>query len=299
MQTKTKIIAGILALASAFTANANTEEFSVSKAPELQEKTENSITVTWEEVAGSLGYIVYYAETEINEETVDYSESPDLILENSYKISDLKTGTPYYIYVTALDEEGNETDRSPFLKETPEAELESFALESVEVLYSDEIIAKFNTVLDWAEDSARSFKLESTNGAEVAIKEVLLNDDKSLAIITEAPLSNSTEYRLVAVAVNDFNGRNIQAGVDGVKNFVTPTEFTQRPVVVEEVIEEEPVVEEIVEVNEEEAVLDALAETTDVKEIEVEKLPTTWAGEVMVLIAALLMTYLIFSRKRA
>jgi len=167
MNTKNKIIVAVMATTLSFAMNVNaqevaketaekpaaaaeTKEFAFTKAPELKEKTESTVTLTWEELPDALGYVVSYGEISVEnsngEIEVYENEAPDLIEGTEHTIKALIPGKTYYFALTAIDKNAEETKFSPELKvvmngEAPvkeEAPAEEKAEESKEEVKAEE-----------------------------------------------------------------------------------------------------------------------------------------------------------------
>lgn len=336
MNTKNTIIAGLLATGMLFTANVNAEEaaaevakeetpvvvsaaleakeFAFTKAPESKETKDTRVTLTWDALDDALGYIVSYGETSLeksNGEVEFYDkETEDLIESNETTIDGLTVNTTYYFVVTAIDKNGNETKFSPELElktaetgaavaaaepkaeeETPaveaEPKAEAAALEiaAVEASLNNQIKIKFNKALENSADAVREFKvLEKVSQIELNISKVTLEEDSmTLSLDLAGVLKTNAEYDVTVIALNAQDGTNIEAGVEGMRSFTTPWELKEK--------EEEAapaVVEPEVDLN-----------AAPAAKPEAKKLPQTGAEEVVVLFLALILSGLVFMRRKA
>lgn len=321
MFNKNTIKALALAIIALFATVLNAFALSAVDTPKLEEVTSNSATISWNDIEWAYAYMVYYDTKEVTADSSSYMESDDLIEDTTYTISDLTSETEYFFYVTAINEEGNETDLSSALVlET--SKNENLALLAVDVMYDNQILAKFNRKLDSSENAIREFKLENESGEKVSVKESFMYNEETIAIILNDSLASSNKYTLTVIAINDTDGKNIEAGVDGIKEFTTPATLVvvneSEDMSEAEITTEEPTAPTestpVAEVEKEEASsveetpeeeVTTMEETSneeevmEITEVEPEKLPTTGPAEMIVLIAALFMTYLIFSRRKA
>jgi len=323
MNTKNTIIAGLLATGMLFTANVNAEEvaaevakeetpvvvsaapeakeFAFTKAPESKETKDTSVTLTWDALDDALGYIVSYGETSVeksNGEVEFYDkETEDLIESNETTIDGLTANTTYYFVVTAIDKNGNETKFSPELElktaETgaavaaaePKAEAAALEIAAVEASLNNQIKIKFNKALENSADAVREFKvLEKVSQIELNISKVTLEEDSmTLSLDLAGVLKTNAEYDVTVIALNAQDGTNIEAGVEGMRSFTTPWELKEK--------EEEAapaVVEPEVDLN-----------AAPAAKPEAKKLPQTGAEEVVVLFLALILSGLVFMRRKA
>lgn len=274
----------------------------------VDKTTENSATLSWPEVEGSIWYIVYYSTEEVTPESENYKSTEDIITETTTTISDLEYNVEYYFYLTSIDENGVESEKSEPVKVVALSDVEaiettditdttieeSFGLKDVVAPNTTEILVSFNKDLNASDDAIREFKVENENGEEVAIKEVLLENSNTVALILDTELTASTSYKVVTIAIQDIDGKNIEAGVDGILTFMTPEILQPKADISDttEVIEETTTVEEVKE--------EVVEETPTAEEIasDPKVLPTTGAKEIFVLALALILSYAVFARRK-
>ena len=226
----------------------------VSNAPEVKSVSETSLSVDWEDVSGALGYYIYYSkETWIPDgysfEWIDLIESSETVLEN------LDADTDYYIALTVVDDNGNESQYSPeaFYTTSNNSEqtsaLSSFAVESVVVLSANTLEITFSSGLDTTENATREFKLtEKDSGSEVSIvnSSLIEGNTSKVAATTEVSLIEEKDYNLTILSIQDSEGNNIEAGIDGITTFSVPRwsttsyeEITEVPEVTVDLVDEE------------------------------------------------------------
>lgn len=335
MSTKKTLLATLMATTLLFSANVNAEDvieetldvapaasaetgnFAFTEAPTATETTDTTVSLTWEALEDTIGYIVSYGETSVesSEGEIEFydMESEDLIELNEYMLDWLTPNTTYYIAVTAVDQNGNETEFSPELEITTAAEWEAVMAEetpaveedvkdteevaqeeseeiapltilSVEAALEDQIKLSFNKALDNSEEAVREFSVtDKSTGEEVMVADTTLDETSTAVMINlESNLSTNAEYQVVVIALEAQDGTNIEAGVEWMRSFTTPAQLNSA---------EMPQEEEIV-VEEPEVDLNAAPD-------EAEKLPQTGAEEVIVLFLAMILGGLVFMRKRA
>jgi len=334
MKTKNTIITWILATTLLLTANVNAEElaqnseetlsvvsteevvlneFAFSNAPEAGETTDTTVDLSWEKLDGALYYVVSYGEISVekSEWKVEFydNEIGEWIETNEFKVQELIPNTTYYFAVTAIDENGNETKFSPELELTTEAasvseegvltgedvnteenaEVKALEISNVEVASIDQLKVTLNKELDDSAEAIREFRIiEKMTTDEIMVSTTELSEDKiSLVLNLDGELKTESEYELTVLALNAKDGTNIESWVEGIRSFTTPA-------VLNTVFE--PTDVELNAAPEEVSTEDTVSE---VKEVQAKKLPQTWAEEVVVLFLALILSGLVFIRKRA
>lgn len=298
-----------LFLALLMTSSQALAEFKFESAPENTKQEETSVELSWEALEGAFGYYIFYWTKSVeNWEADSYEfEVEDLIDGNSYKVGWLSENETYYFSIIWMDEEANQTPYSEELvvvfwdggvnntDEVTEAPVdetlnediapsddsmttESLKLEDVTFTWKNTLFLTFNKTLDSSEWAQRDIKITDLSTAtELLIDSIVLNDGKYLDITLVNDLSTSTEYEVTVISVSDSEGNNIEVWVYGTQKVMSPDTF-EVPVV-EEVVEEEIVVEEPLEA----------------APIEPKKLPDTWAKEILLILAALLMGALLLN----
>ena len=290
---------------SALTVLTASADFVFTQAPSLVSKTDNSVTIEWESIEGSMGCYYSYSNTSVEngEEGSIYDvEWEDLLEENTATIENLEAGKTYYIAIECLDEEANTTGYSPELvvdltseeevvmeEEVVEEENEevteeesfentefSSSLELLDVSFvnSKELKLSFNNDLEDSETAVREIRVfDGIN--ELEVMNASLADSKTLDLELATDMTTSTNYEITVISLNDINGNNIEAWVDGTTTLMSPSEFVVEEVVVEEVVVEEEIIEEWIDLN--------------AASSEVEKLPDTGAKEIFLVLIALLL----------
>jgi len=203
----------------------------VDLAPTLSSATDTSIQVDWEDVAGALGYYVYYSKTSGTQDGYDF-EGVDLIEVSETTLENLDKDTEYFVAVTVVDDNGNESQYSPEASFSTGAQglseaqdEDAFALEEVVVLSANEIELNFNAVLDGSEDAVREIKLvEKESWEEIFISDISLDssDPMKAVAMTTTDLVEESEYDLTIISMQDMDKNNIESGIDGLTTFVVP-----------------------------------------------------------------------------
>ncbi len=294
----------------------------INTAPTLKSNTSTTLTIEWQEAEDALGYYVYYDTT--TGETAGYeNESAELIDGTEYTIEWLTEDTDYYVALTAINIDGEESLFSPeaILKTAGwESNWELFALESVEATAIDTLTLTFNSVVDDSSDSDREFLiLNGITGEEVFVTASTVdeNDGSKLDIILDRDLILGDNYDFTTISIVDAEGRNIESGIDAITNFQVPTVFeTPEPVLasagdVPESLpiepgpiesqtqsEPEPVSQEAATTGGNSVTLvstDDIEKNVEVAAKKTEELPQTGAEHILLLILALILGFGVFS----
>ena len=157
---------------------------------------------------------------------------------SSVSLTDLQAETLYTLQVIAFDEAANEFESEPFSFTTLPAQPDPLSLESITVLYDNEVSFQFNTPIDESVSSNGIFSIQSLeSGTEILVQELIRDqvDPTQVYAIFETPLLPAHQYEAIVIDVQDIYNRSIELGVDGIENFSSPEVFASR----EEVIPEE------------------------------------------------------------
>ncbi len=294
----------------------------INTAPTLKSNTSTTLTIEWQEAEDALGYYVYYDTT--TGETAGYeNESAELIDGTEYTIEWLTEDTDYYVALTAINIDGEESLFSPeaILKTAGwESNWELFALESVEATAIDTLTLTFNSIVDDSSDSDREFLiLNGITGEEVFVTASTVdeNDGSKLDIILDRDLILGDNYDFTTISIVDAEGRNIESGIDAITNFQVPTAFeTLEPVLasagdVPESLpiepgpiesqtqsEPEPISQEIATTGGNSVTLvstDDIEKNVEVAAKKTEELPQTGAEHILLLLLALILGFGVFA----
>jgi hypothetical protein len=204
----------------------------VKKSPTLKESSANSLSIEWEKVEGSIGYYVYYGLVSwiggsYQNQLPDFVESTGAILQN------LESGKNYYISVRALDDAGEEWKYSPEAVFSTKQVLwgqsnsQKFVLESVKVSSANTLDLMFSRNLDSAPSAQRDVKIvKQWQQAELIVTNYTLSTPKTLSLSLKDPLETSSSYNLTVIALQDDTKKSIEAWVDAISNFLTPSSFS-------------------------------------------------------------------------
>ena len=202
----------------------------LESAPIVSSAGNSSLSVDWDDVEWALWYYIYYWKTSGSESGYEF-EWIDLIEASETTLENLEKDTDYYVAVTVVDDNGNESNYSPeafFSTATEQGWVvtsSAFALEEVRVLSVNELELSFNNIVDGSEDAVREFKLMPKSGwSELTIVEASMNsfDPMRITIVTQDDLVEEAQYELTVVSMQDIDKNNIETGIDGINTFTVP-----------------------------------------------------------------------------
>jgi len=221
---------------------------------ELVSVSDTIIQIDWEDVTDVLWYYIYYWESSGIDTEYDI-EWVDLIEESNYELTGLDPQTQYFLAITAVDETGSESSKSPELQAVTLAtgsESQELNLRVVSVWVVDEssIEIEFSLNMETGVNAAREFIIENANtGTEIGvdISDVIPWESKKILAILDGNLQSNSEYRITVLDIRDENGNTIESGIDAFVNFTTPEVFNTelQSAGPEQVVEDDPVVEDI------------------------------------------------------
>jgi len=168
------------------------------------------------------GYKIYYGPTSV--QTPDDMYEHEMTVEtNSATLTDLENGTRYYIAITALDDEENESlTYSRETSATPSAPNPP-TLESVEYLTQTEIIVNMS-VPTTAENPMTAFVVQAEGSQDsIAITQAEFIGTSVILNFEEESLLPGTSYSVTATAsIQNATGESVVAGSGDQASFFTP-----------------------------------------------------------------------------
>lgn len=217
-------LSALLSFSSAFA-------LSLDSAPVVSSGTETSFSIDWEDVDGALGYYIYYSKDSGTVDGYDF-EWVDLIESSETTLENLEKDTQYYMAVTVVDENGNESQFSPETSfttwtesSTEEKTTTPLAIKSAVVLSANQIELEFNLPLDNTQDAVRELKIvEKQSWSEAFVSDSILSSDNPMKLMVrvDTDFVEGSEYDLTVVSIQDTNKNNIESGIDGITTFTVP-----------------------------------------------------------------------------
>ncbi len=268
MKTKTKqslialITASAMALPMAFAAGEPDNVNNVNADP----SSDTSIQITWDDAKDEQGnnvdhYRVYYGTESVQGgQAADYQsviDTPNSLTE--YEVTDLVTGTPYYVSVTAISTEGIESlEWSIESSATPggdsntettssEPSVDTLSPTVVNVVAADKnhVLVGFSeeiTLPNLLPEAAFSIseQINASNLLEVLAAEMYADDPENRTVLLETTdqIKNVNYIVTVSVAVVDQTGNPISSGNADSGIFLGSDQAVS-------IVNEEPVVEEV------------------------------------------------------
>lgn len=295
MLTKTlkAFLLSMLMFSSTFALSLNSEI-------KLEEASSDSLKISWEAVEGAFCYSVYY--DTISSEDWEYANQEMCIEENEYTLENLEATTSYYISVGVISEEELEVwEKSqeisfntlavwetPFIASSAQGESISLKIENTEVLNTTQLKLTFNLALDT--NAQREFKVVNKQDSFVELtvetSEVVWNNEVIVTLLDE--LVASTEYSLTVLSLSWTNWENIELWVDGLSDFIVPSDVTKKSEDSEESILVETTDDNELNDIELNSAWEEPNNNTVTTSQDTETLPTTWPGSALLILLALL-----------
>lgn len=193
---------------------------------------DTSIEINWSDVSEVLWYYIYYGKQ--TGEWSDYDiEGVDLIEESNFSLNNLEPETSYYIAITAVDDTGSESSKSPELEvktlSTGE-EFQALNLRIIEAQAIDDTSVEMTFSLDmeaWS-NAGRQFIIENVTTWQeiwVDISDVIPGEPRNILAILDGKLLPNTQYKITVLDIRDKDGNTIESWIDAFVNFTTPAVF--------------------------------------------------------------------------
>lgn len=228
------------------TSTTNNASLDVTWAPKLVSKTSTWITLEWAKVDAAATYIVKYSKKSVATSTdpnPQYDNETDPVTTTGSTVTWLNPDTQYYFSVVAVDANWNESDTySDELAVKTDAAWTTTTASGTEVAASASTLAVTNAV---AVDN-KTVKVEfssalSTDPITLKITKTSDNSDVPVSSVTGSTSPNTvvatiatvldpkSSYQVVIIDAKDASGNNIQKGVNGIKEFLTPENLAVSP----------------------------------------------------------------------
>ena len=193
---------------------------------------DTSIEIDWQDVPDVLWYYIYYWESTGISDDYDI-EWVDLIENSEYKLTDLNPETPYYIAVTAVDDTGSESGKSPELEALTlsawsESQAVSLRIMSAKAIDDTSIEMEFSLDMETWSTVQRQFIIQNNDTGEeiwVDISDVIPGKPRNVLAILDGKLLSSSQYKITVLDIRDKNGNTIESWIDAFINFTTPEVF--------------------------------------------------------------------------
>ena len=275
---------------------------------QLVNSSENSLEINWDSVPKALWYYVRYSK---NPWTTSWFEWDDLVETNFVELNLLQEKTPYYVYISSVDENWEESvlsDEFMFSTKGNSSNVEEFKLTSIEVIAFNKLKLMFNMDLEQWDNVIREFKIVNKKDEfdELDIMDYEVDEERKneLILILEQDAVWNEEYELTVIAIRDKNNRNIELWIDSVENFTIPEFFENEDNIWLKSAEEPEIINKPEIVKEPEVIIDEpeVAKEPEEKSVNLnevsinnnKKLPDTWPEHIIILVLAFLAWMLIF-----
>jgi hypothetical protein len=168
------------------------------------------------------GYKVYYGTQPVQTEGDSYADEITIGNKTTYSLKNLTNGTEYFLAITAVDDEGNESSTySVEVSARPLApEIQSLKVLSSEQLSNTEVNVIMSEEVQLL-DFSSAFLVENANTLkETPILGLSLNGEKVLLSFEEGILIPGETYRIIATSsVEDLNGNPVASGITDTVEF--------------------------------------------------------------------------------
>lgn len=278
------------------------------------EKKSNNITFSWDAVEKALIYKIDYG---TSSEKLD--KSTDYIDSLSYTIFDLTPSTNYYFRLIWYDENANEIYKSEDISITTSdvsSQLNQLFVEKADMIWKNMIEISFSNDISDKDESSREFMVENSKDAnellEVVKTEISKTNKKNLILTLEDELVIWNSYKITVLNIRDIYDQNIEFWVDSEAIVIAKKIEESLPELnsASEEVDENTNLSETwstyLVANEENEWLNwdlawvdlnsgwveptVLTESTDVS-----KLPQTWPESILILLLAIIFSWIIFA----
>lgn len=198
--------------------------------PRLDSATSTSLNISWDSVPGAIGYYLYYSEASWVGKGYD-RQYPDLIEgKTNVSLADLDPGKTYYVALTAIDWQGEE---SPYSSEVSfstqwgvvEGDL---SVEWLKITDKNTLVFEFSLPLDDDINAVRDIKIvDKASWEELTQSKIELDGEKSVKVTLENELIPLSQYDITIISIFSKSGKNIEAGIDGLVSFTAPSVFDE------------------------------------------------------------------------
>lgn len=224
----------------------------------------------------------------------------------------------FSVYFSAFAADLNVTSTWTTTVDSVNAKSSGFVLKTVDVLWLNWIELSFSSPLVASQDSIREFKVVNKNDPldsfEIVKTAINPNDNTKLLLLLDKDLEKLKEYEVTVLAIEDINGKNIESWIDSTEMFVvkegnytningelmyawiqaSTTNTTQE---LNTASWQELTAISTTAIPEQE--LKAASEVTESGNVlataeKVEKLPTTWPENVLILVLSMLLWSMFF-----
>ncbi|HEY5713733.1 MAG TPA: fibronectin type III domain-containing protein [Candidatus Gracilibacteria bacterium] len=224
----------------------------------IAEEQDGSVFITWNESVDAdgeiVGYKVYYANESVDREGDIYDQSVYTpASEPFYIFGDLTPEKDYYFGVTAIDNDGNESDsysqevKVSFVGNADMLEAASFSLVKAEHVNPKQVVVEMsdNVVV---QSYYNAFVVENVNtGDEMFVGSISTKGKNVYLTVHDDRFLPGQSFRVTASSsVVNQQGTPVSSGITDSAEF-TAIDFTNEPVAVEELPDSEPIFEPTVE----------------------------------------------------
>ncbi len=235
------LLASVLAFGMAFaqTQVAPAEVQNITATPDA-----GKISLAWDEATDEdgvvTGYKIYYGTQSVQTEDDSYADEILVPAQTSYDVENLQNGVEYFFALTAVDDEGNES-------ETYSVEVSAIPVEGSPTVISAEQTSNSRVVVTMSkpvklQGGKNSFALEEKDsGREITVQEASVEGEKVSLTISEEALDTGKIYQVIASSlVEDEEGNPVRSGITDTAEFTAKFFDPPKPEPIPEPVIEEP-----------------------------------------------------------
>lgn len=218
---------------------------------------DKAVLLEWDPATDADGvvvrYKIYYGVEPVTEDGGNYDQEIDTQSdETEYEVTGLVNNDTYYFGVTALDEQGNESElysvevsAAPTSGASNSGSVGSPILQNALHIAPNKVLVVMSEPVRLANPKEEAYELiEDATGTPISILNALINSEQVTLIVDPSSLRVDETYLVTATTgVTDFDGNPVSSGIVDSVEFVA-LEVFQAPPEEEELEEEETLLEE-------------------------------------------------------
>lgn len=210
----------------------------IKSAPRIATIGTGSVTLEWDAVDGAVGYIVKYGPTSVAlsaDPNAQYASETDEVSGTGTTIEGLDPSLTYYFALVGVDVEKNESDMlsdetSVNFSEATGITATGLSLVDASVVDVRTMEIKFSKELSDDEIVLRIVKTSDNANVAVASAQKSQLDASTAVVSFVADLEPLTSYSVTVVSATDTEGKTVEDGVKGFREFTTAASIPEHVV---------------------------------------------------------------------
>lgn len=278
----------------------------------IDKVTGDTVSFSWTKDEKTPYFEIHYWEKSSTDGT--YAKQTDIIEKYNFDVKWLESNKTYYFALVWYSKEWKKsfTTKEISQKIWSDGKSAGFSLKKIVQTGKKEITLTFSEEISTKKDTKQNrFKVESVANPsdyfEVVENKIDEKDPKSLVLTLDSEPKIGSEYKVIVISVEDKNGNNIEYGVDSENTFtwINVTELnaagpaltkTEKPAKTEPVKQEPKPTASATKSGKD---LKASELKKDIKwtSEKTEDLPKTWPAHILLLLIALIVSWIVFLPK--